>query len=60
MTNNTTLSHIGDEENLKPTMATSYGKLHEFDPGSGENWTQYIERMEYYLLANGITSVDKQ
>ena len=60
MTNNTTLSHIGDEENLKLTMATSYsGKLDEFDHASGEDWTQYIERMEYYL-ANGINSADKQ
>ena len=41
-------------------MATSYGKLDEFDPASGEDWTQYIERMEYYCLANGITSADKQ
>ena len=32
VTNNTTLSHIGNEENLKLTMATSYGKLDEFDP----------------------------
>ena len=60
VTNNTTLSHIGDEENLELTMATSYGKLDEFDPASGEDWTQYIERMEYYFLANGITSADKQ
>ena len=41
-------------------MATSYGKLDEFDPALGEDWTQYIERMEYYFLANGITSGDKQ
>ena len=40
-------------------MATSYGKLDEFDPASGKDWTQYIEQMEYYL-ANGITSADKQ
>ena len=32
-------------------MATSYGKLDEFDPASGEDWIQYIERMEYYFLA---------
>ena len=56
----TTLSHIGDEENLKLTMATSYGKLDEFDPALCEDWTQYIERMEYYFLANGITSANKQ
>ena len=39
VTNNTMLSHIGDEENLELTMATSYGKLDEFDPASGEDWT---------------------
>ena len=59
VTNNTTLSHIGDEENLKRTMATSYRKL-DFDPASGEDWTQYVEWMEYYFLVNGITSADKQ
>ena len=47
------LSHIGNEENLKPMMATSYGKLDEFDPASDEDWTQYIKRMKYYFLANG-------
>ena len=41
-------------------MATLYGKLDEFDPSSGEDWTQYIKQMEYYFLANGITSADKQ
>ena len=41
-------------------MATSFGKLDEFDPGSGEDWTQYVERMEYYFLANEITSSDKK
>jgi len=41
-------------------MATSYGKLDEFDMTSGEDWIQYIERMEYYFLANGILSSDKQ
>ena len=56
VTNNTTLSHI---ENLKLTMATSYRKLDEFDPASDEDWTQYIKQMEYYFLANEITSADK-
>ena len=41
-------------------MATSFGKLDEFDPASGEDWIQYVERMEYYFLANGITSGEKQ
>ena len=41
-------------------MATSYRKLDKFDPTSGEDWTQYIEQMEYYFLANGIISTEKQ
>ena len=43
-----------------PMMATSFGKLEEFDPTSGEDWTQYIERMEFYFLANGVTDAGKQ
>ena len=41
-------------------MATSYGKLEEFDPAVGEDWIQYIKRMEYYFLANGNTSTEQQ
>ena len=41
-------------------MASSFGKLGEFDPESGEDWIQYVEHMEYYFLANEITSSDKQ
>ena len=55
-----TISHIGDEDYSNITMATSFRKLDEFDPESGEDWIQYIERMEYYFLANEITSSDKQ
>ena len=36
-------------------MASSFGKLDEFDPESGEDWVQYVERMDYYFLANKIT-----
>ena len=43
-----------------PTMATSFGKLKEFDLTSGEDWTQYIERMEFYFIANGVTDAGKQ
>ena len=39
------------------TMATSYRKLDKFNPVWGEDWTQYIE---YYFLANGITSANMQ
>ena len=54
------ISHIGDEHIRNHAMATSFGKLDKFDPDSGEDWTQYVERMEYYFLANEITSSDKK
>ena len=41
-------------------MASSFGKLEEFDLGAGEDWIQYVEQMEYYLLANEITSSHKK
>ena len=41
-------------------MATSFGKLDEFDPGLGEEWAEYVERMEYNFLANEITLTDKK
>ena len=41
-------------------MASSFGKLEKFDPGAGEDWVQYVERMEYYFLANEITLSDKK
>ena len=36
-------------------MAATFGKLEEFDTTAGEDWIQYVERMEYYFQANGIT-----
>ena len=54
------ISHIGDEYNQNHAMATSFGKLDEFDPGSDKDWTQYVERMEYYFLAIEIMSSDKK
>ena len=41
-------------------MAVSFGKLEEFDTASGDDWVQYIERMEHYFLANEITDASKQ
>ena len=41
-------------------MAVSFGKLEEFDTKNGDDWVQYIERMEHYFLANKITDVLKQ
>ena len=39
-------------------MAATFGKLEEFDTATGEDWIQYVERMEYYFQANGITEAD--
>ena len=36
-------------------MSATFGKLEEFDTAIGEDWIQYIERMEYYFQANKIT-----
>ena len=33
----------------------TFGKLEEFDTATGEDWIQYVERMEYYFQANRIT-----
>ena len=41
-------------------MAASFGKLDEFDPAAGKDWFQYVEQMDYYFLANGISSTDKK
>ena len=42
------------------SMATSFGKFKEFDSSSGEDWIQYVERMEFYFAANGVTYASKQ
>lgn len=41
-------------------MATSIGKIEPFDPRNGEDWTHYVERLEYYFLANGIQAAEKK
>ena len=56
-----TLPHIGDEKVFRLyAMAISFGKLEEFDTANGDDWVQYIERMEHYFLANDITDAAKQ
>ena len=41
-------------------MAVSVGKIESFDPSNEEGWTHYIERLEYYFLANRIQGADKK
>ena len=35
-------------------MAATFGKLEELDTATGEDWVQYIERIQYYFQANKI------
>ena len=45
---------------LATRMTTAVGKIEPFDPSNGEDWTHYVERLEYYFLANGIQAADKK
>ena len=45
---------------LATRMATSIGKIEPFDPRNGEEWTHYVERLEYYFFANGIQAAEKK
>ena len=40
-------------------MAAVHGSLAAFD-STTEEWTEYIERLEFYFAANGITDAAKQ
>ena len=37
----------------------TYGKIGEYEPDS-EDWSQYVERLENFLVANNITSAEKK
>ena len=52
--------YTGDEDltNSRVIMAL-IGKVEEFFPDQ-EGWDQYIERLEHYFSANGITDSGKQ
>ena len=47
----------GENETLH-VMAT-HGKINEFDP-SHEAWATYVERLEFYFIANGIEDPEKK
>ena len=40
-------------------MAALLGKAEEFDSAK-EEWSQYVERLGYFFVANGITAADKK
>ncbi len=41
-------------------MATpTLGRIDEFDRHR-EDWSQYVERLEFYFVANGITTEEKK
>ena len=37
-----------------PTMATFFGHVGQFDDNK-EEWIQYVERLDHFYQANGIT-----
>ena len=39
--------------------AQTFGKIGEFDPNR-EEWTQYVERLDYFFQANGIAEADQK
>ena len=45
--------HFGDE------MTAVYGSLAVFDPAS-EDWTEFIECLQFYFTVNGITDATKK
>ena len=47
---------FGDED--KAVMAT-YGKIQPFNPASDE-WTLYVEKLQFYFVANGIVNAVKK
>ena len=40
-------------------MAGTLGHIEEFD-GSKDDWLQYVERLEYFFVANGVTTAEKK
>lgn len=38
---------------------TTYGKIHEFDQET-DDWQQYVERLEFYFVANKITDAGQK
>ena len=37
----------------------AYGKIDQFDP-TAEEWSSYVERLQFYFIANDIDAAEKQ
>ena len=54
------ISHFGDEVDFPLLiMMATFGKIDEFD-ASKEEWSQYVERLTQFFLANGIDEAEKK
>ena len=40
-------------------MAATFGKIGEFDANK-EEWTQYVERLDYFFVANAIIDAEQK
>ena len=49
-----------NKDTLLATRMPSFGRLNEFGLERGEDWSQYIERMEHYFVANDINDAEKK
>ena len=47
---------FGDEVGMLATL----GRVNEFDGTKGDDWPEYVERLEYFFEANGIDTAEKK
>ena len=44
---------------LEMAAKAQFGQVNEFDP-QVDDWTHYVERLDYYFVANDITNAEKK
>ena len=44
---------------VKMSTTSTYGRLGEYNPES-DDWTEYVEQMEYFFAANDIEAKSKE
>ena len=54
---NPRIQHIGNEAGIR--MSGTLGRVEEFNGSSGEDWSQYVEQLKHFFVANGIVSTKK-